>query len=186
MLFIYLKPNFLPTFSNIFHKKSIFLIFSATYLIGNSCDYDQNLQLSCPTGEDKTAYRVTYNPYEDVVWGKWSMVLSQHHDHLDTIANRYHSYDKAGYEAVVTMDYSGVASLAYTWEQRITFPSKANKNPSLTNAPEANNYVNLKLFIPGMEEVGYEPLTSPFLKTYISKKERKFPSDIGPLKRQLN
>ena len=104
------------------------------------------------------------------------MVLSQHHDHLDTIASRYHSYDQAGYEVVVTMGYSGVASLAYSWNQRITFPAIASTNASLTIAPEVNSYINLKLFIPGMEEVGYEHLTSPFLNTYISKKEQKFPS----------
>jgi len=105
------------------------------------------------------------------------MVLSQHHDHLDTIASRYYSYDQAGYEVVVTMGYSGVASLDYTWNQRITFPAQASSKASLSIAPEINNYTNLKLFIPGMEEVGYEHLTSPFLNTYISKKEKKFPSD---------
>jgi hypothetical protein len=125
--------------------------------------------------------KVAYNPYETVNWYRTLRCLAQHHDHIGVWDKIIRAYDEAGYRAVSTMDYSGVASLDYSWHDR-----KWPVYPYLGYGSDAAFFqtcAHLKLFIPNAEEfgVGYVHFTSPFLTSYIAKWEPAYyPEYAGP------
>jgi hypothetical protein len=109
--------------------------------------------------------RFYHNPYSDVDWKADVALKTQLHDHVGSLTNGLRAYDKAGYDVMSLMQYSGVASLPYAWHER-HWPLEAWVDSALRKS-----LVNIKLFIPNGEEVGYFHVTSPFLTTYIAKFE---------------
>ncbi len=144
------------------------VIVSATLLLNWGCEHP----LGKFTG-DGQSYQVTYNPYQNVVWGEWHACLSQHHDHTNGDEQRIRDYDQAGYNAVVAMGYGGVKSLNHTSRERI-WPAYRFLHGYENDEAFLETTRHLKFFIPGMEEVGFHHMTSAFLNRYIEKYERVY------------
>lgn len=122
-------------------------------------------------GKRKHPY-LEYNPYAKVDWKKARRCLAQHHDHVYVVEKKYRAYDQAGYGAVTVLHYSGVKSKKYTWQKR-HWPLSDYLEGFASDEAFLASCKNLKLLLPGAEEVGGHHMTSPFLKTYIAKWEPK-------------
>lgn len=106
--------------------------------------------------------RVYNNPYSEVDWNQDFRLKAQHHDHVGTRAEALLAYDRAGYDVVSLLDYSGNPRLSYAWRERIWPPERFFAQSTL------DGLRNIKLLLPNAEEVGGRAhLTSPFLTTYI-------------------
>jgi hypothetical protein len=141
------------------------------------CAADKNAFFPCYLENARSSYVVLYNPYEDVKWDQWKYCLSQHHDHVDTVMAKVMSYDNAGYNALSLVHYEGnEANAAYRkeriWPFEHFFPGYSSETDFYSKSK------NLKLFVPSMEEVGFDHLVSPFLETYIT----RFDPSIHPKK----
>jgi hypothetical protein len=109
--------------------------------------------------------RVYHDPYRQVSWGTDLSLKTQTHDHAGVSTTRIAAYDAAGYDVIGLSDYSGVASLSYTWTVR-HWPPDAYLTKSFTTGLR-----HIKTFIPDAEDVEFLHLESPFLTTYIAKWE---------------
>lgn len=121
------------------------------------------LLVSCENGIVYTDLRVYENPYRHVNWESAVPLKAQHHDHVVGKPERIRAYDLAGYDVVSLMDYGGNPSLPHALKER-AWPPEAWIPESLRA-----ELTNIQLFIPNMEEVGFERqhATSPFLEAYI-------------------
>jgi hypothetical protein len=88
---------------------------------------------------------------------------AQHHDHIGSSANLLLAYDRAGYDVVALMDYSGAPLLSYALKSRLWPPESVFPSNVLASLR------NIDLLIPDAEEVGIPSrhFTSPFLTEYI-------------------
>jgi hypothetical protein len=114
---------------------------------------------------NRPGVRVYRSPYAAVNWKRDQTVLAQHHDHFGTNAKMLQDYDAAGYNVVTFMDYSGVASLPYAWTERHWPVENWLPNKALSGLR------NVKLLVPGGEEVGYRHITSSFMAQFIAQWE---------------
>lgn len=115
---------------------------------------------------DAGRLHIAYNPYGQVDWSTTLRCQSQHHDHLKT-GGAVSKHDDAGYCAITWMDYGGacVASTGAEWDalgrpdpdpgQPYGFYGYRRWKPTDHGAPALPGaYTNMKLYIPGAEEVG--------------------------------
>jgi hypothetical protein len=109
--------------------------------------------------------RVYHDPYRQVNWGTDLALKTQTHDHAGTSTTKIAAYDAAGYDVIGLSDYSGVASLSYSWTAR-RWPPDAYLTKSFMTGLK-----HIKTFIPDAEDVEFLHLESPFLTTYIAKWE---------------
>ena len=143
------------------------------------------LVMLVPTSASADAYRVSYNPYGNIDWPTILYCQSQHHDHVSS-AGRVMRYDLAGYDAVTFMTYSGLyrPSTPIEWAalgspaidpgQPVGWVESRRWPPEDHGAPLLEDLSNIRLYIPGAEEVGLLPdghnsyhIHSAFLTTYI-------------------
>jgi len=112
-----------------------------------------------------TALRIYRSPYADVSWSQALRLKAQHHDHVGFSETKIRSYDAAGYNVLVLLDYSGNPLLPQAIRRRL-WPARAVLSDSFVAS-----LGNVRLFLPGAEEVGDENLhvTSPFLTKYIQR-----------------
>jgi hypothetical protein len=108
---------------------------------------------------------VWYNPYGGIRWDSVRQYKAQTHDHTGVSAARLLSYDSAGYTFVPIMEYSGVASLAYSVTGRL-WPSDSVLPPSVLASS-----ANARTWVPSGEEIGFQHFTSLFLTQYVAKWE---------------
>lgn len=109
-----------------------------------------------------TNLRIYESPYADVEWVSDLRLKAQHHDHTAALPARILAYDKAGYQVLSLMDYSGRPSADYSWRERI-WPPESFLPPAIL--AQLNT---LTILIPNAEEIGVdEHATSPFLTTYL-------------------
>jgi hypothetical protein len=140
----------------------------ATCLVG-SCDYnDFNGHSKVFAGQFVSSnppgpLRIYRSPYREVDWSTDLRLQAQHHDHIGSSVNRLAAYDKAGYDVVALMDYSGAPSLPQARTSRLWPPESVFSSNVLAGLQ------NIDLLIPGAEEVGISSrhFTSPFLTEYI-------------------
>jgi hypothetical protein len=127
-----------------------------------------DLSLSTQSSSVKKTYIVSYDPYADVDWSRWHRALAQHHDHMGRLSlDRIRAYDNAGYSVIVPLDYAGKRSRGKTYcDYRLwpVYKYLAGFNSDQEVLAALNN---IKLFVPSMEEIGCDHVTSPFLTTYI-------------------
>lgn len=124
-------------------------------LLCNACDDQEDDEIAVPV-------RVSYNPYAEVDWALDLRLKAQHHDHVGNRPEMILAYDRAGYDVVSLMDYSGNPAMSYSWTERIWPPERFVPKWVM------DSLVNVKLFVPNAEEIGIRAhLTSPFLTTYI-------------------
>ena len=142
-----------------------------------ACARDPQLPTSTSNGVALSTLpklRVYHNPYANVLWETDFRLKTQLHDHVGASPAGIRAYDSAGYDIMSLMQYSGVASLAYTWRERHWPPQKwlpANLLQSLAH---------IKFFIPNGEEVGYFHVVSPLMTSYIAKYEPEYDSVFKP------
>lgn len=106
--------------------------------------------------------RIYESPYADVDWANDRRLKAQHHDHIGTRPSRIPAYDRAGYDALSLMDYSGNTELPHALTYRLWPPEQ------WVPSSVSSTLVNVKFFIPNAEEVGGEQhASSPFLTQYI-------------------
>jgi len=109
-----------------------------------------------------TRHRVTHNPYADVDWTADLRLKSQLHDHVGTRPEFLAAYDRAGYDVVALLEYSGNAALPYAQRARLWPPESV-----LPQGFQAE-FRSIRLLLPSAEEVGLlAHLTSPFVTQYI-------------------
>lgn len=113
-----------------------------------------------------TPMRIYHSPYQDVAWDTTLRIKSQHHDHVAARITSIQAYDRAGYQALSLMDYSGDPAKPYALKQRLWTPESVG-----ITADVRSQLTNLQLFLPNAEEVGEDKyhITSPFLTTNIQK-----------------
>src|SRR5262245_3094507 len=58
--------------------------------------------------------RLWRNPYGQVNWKSDVALLGQHHDHVGAEGKGLSDYDRAGYQVMSLMTYSGVPEYSYT------------------------------------------------------------------------
>ncbi len=119
------------------------------------------------------SYRVSYNPYEGVDWGGGLSCLTQFHDHVTgprLFEQFLGQYDAAGYQAVSVLHYSGVPSHPDSWRKRY-WPVSSFIASVSNDAELLSRFKNLRILVPGAEEVGYHHILSPFMTDYIEKWE---------------
>lgn len=111
------------------------------------------------------ALRVYRSPYADVAWQLVLRLKAQHHDHVGFSETKIRAYDVAGYNVLVLLDYSGNPLMPQALRRRL-WPSQ-----SVLSDAFVSTLANVRLFVPGAEEVGDEILhvTSPFLSKYIQR-----------------
>lgn len=116
-------------------------------------------------------YRIAYDPYSEVDWDSDPRCLTQFHDHVVS-ASRFERfllpYNSAGYHAVSPMHYSGDPSHPDAWRQRY-WPVSESIEGVASDSELLQRFENLRLLIPGGEEVGFHHVLSPFLDKYIEK-----------------
>lgn len=120
--------------------------------------------LGCDAGNFVfTEVRIYHSPYAHVDWANDLRLKAQHHDHFFGRPGRILAYDAAGYDVLTLMDYSGNSWLRFTLPYRLWPPER------WVESWVREQLVNVKLFIPGGEELGLyrQHFTSPFLETYI-------------------
>jgi len=107
--------------------------------------------------------RVWRNPYGKVDFTRDLQLLAQMHDHVAANTVGITAYDKAGYNVMPLMTYSGVPELSYAIGYRLWAPEDYLAPTFLRRLS------NIKVFLPNAEEVGHGALhaTSPFLTEYI-------------------
>jgi len=106
--------------------------------------------------------RIYESPYQEVDWAGDLRLKAQHHDHTAAMPARILAYDRAGYQVLSLMDYSGRPSADYSWRERI-WPPEAYLPPAILE--QLNT---LTILIPNAEEIGVdEHATSPFLTAYL-------------------
>ncbi len=111
------------------------------------------------------ASRIANDPYQDVIWGDDVRLKTQFHDHVGTREDRIAAYDRAGYDVVSLLHYSGVNRIDHAWHERRWPPEDWLSEVFL------NSQRSIRFLIPNAEEVGFQHLTSPFLKVYIEQWE---------------
>lgn len=126
-------------------------------------------------------YVISYDPYADVDWNLWHRALAQHHDHMGRLSfDAIKAYDQAGYNVIVALNYAGKRSgcpiycdyrLWPVYRYLLGFNSDEQVLAALNN---------IKLFVPGMEDIGCLHVTSPFLTKYIELWEPQY----SPTKQQ--
>jgi hypothetical protein len=141
--------------------------FAVCLIVFCSCAGEKYIFPPCHIESGNEAYEVLYNPYEGVDWENWKYCLAQHHDHVDTIVDKLTSYDNAGYNVLNLMHYAGDENNSDYRRERI-WPFEAYFSFSSADTYYSKSK-NLKLFIPAMEEVGFEHLLSPFMEQYIAR-----------------
>lgn len=160
-------------------------------LVGFSCRDDGVVPFfGCQLSNLKSSYVVTYDPYGDVDWRKWTRAVSQFHDHIDTNPVKLLAYDKAGYDAVSLMHYEGDESNSdyrrnRVWPLDAYFPAFPSEEEFYTSSE------SVKRLIPSMEEVGFDHVLSPFMTQYIAKYDplihpRKEPFHYSSTQEALN
>lgn len=118
--------------------------------------------------------RIYRNPYQDVDWTTDLRLKSQHHDHVAGDPTMILGYDRAKYDVVSLMDYSGNKVFDYAYRERTWPPER------WLPAWMLKEFVNIKLLIPNAEEVGSaHHVTSPFLETYIESAPPLLDSEAG-------
>jgi hypothetical protein len=126
------------------------------------------LPLSAPLSSVERTYVVNYDPYADVDWNHWYRALAQHHDHMGRLLlDRIRAYDEAGYNVIVPLDYAGKGSGWPTYCNHRLWPVYKYLRGFDSDEQVLAALNNIKLFVPGMEEIGCHHVTSPFLTTYI-------------------
>ena len=118
------------------------------------------------TGQQPVAaLRIYRSPYADVAWPLVLRLKAQHHDHVGFSEAKIRAYDVAGYNVVVLLDYSGNRLMPQALRRRL-WPVQ-----SVLSDAFVSTLGNVRLFVPGAEEVGEENLhvTSPFLTKYIQR-----------------
>ncbi|MCA9423730.1 MAG: hypothetical protein KC994_01585 [Candidatus Omnitrophica bacterium] len=89
-------------------------------------------------------------------------------------ASRYErflgDYDRAGYNAVSPLHYSGDPSHPQAWRKRY-WPVSQYVPSATSDSVLLERFQNLQILIPGAEEVGFDHILSPFLTEYIEKWE---------------
>jgi hypothetical protein len=126
---------------------------------------------SSPPAQNSTApsraapLRVYRNPYRDVAWSLALRLKAQHHDHVGFSETKIRAYDAAGYNVVVLLDYSGNPLVPQAIRRRL-WPAQ-----SVLSDAFVATLANVRLFVPGAEEVGDEIMhvTSPFMTKYIQR-----------------
>lgn len=117
------------------------------------------------TSVDSTpqALRIYHDPYGQVAWSTDLRLKAQHHDHTAVNLDLLGAYDRAGYDVVPLMNYSGNPTLAYAMKTRLWPPE------SVLPADFLAGVQNIKIWLPNAEEVGdlNNHITSPFLTTYV-------------------
>jgi len=127
-----------------------------------------DLPLSVPPSSVERTYVVSYDPYADVAWSLWHRALAQHHDHMGRLLlDRIRAYDEAGYNVIVPLDYAGKSSGLPTYCNYRLWPVHKFLRGFDSDEQVLAALNNIKLFVPGMEEIGCHHVTSPFLTTYI-------------------
>jgi hypothetical protein len=127
-----------------------------------------DLPLSLPHPSVERAYVVDYDPYAGVDWNLWHRALAQHHDHMGRLLlDRIKAYDDAGYNVIVPLDYAGKSSGWPTYCNYRLWPVHRFLRGFDSDEQVLATLDNIKLFVPGMEEIGCHHVTSPFLTTYI-------------------
>jgi hypothetical protein len=106
---------------------------------------------------------VRSNPYAAVDWQADLRLKVQLHDHVGVDTAGLRAYDRAGYDAMSLMHYSGAPNLSYAWTARRWPPAQWLPAGFLTSLE------HIREFIPNAEEVGEAHVTSPFLTEYISR-----------------
>ncbi len=116
------------------------------------------------------AQRIYHDPYAEVLWETDLRLKAQHHDHI-TSDGVIRAYDRAGYNVLALMSYSGVQE-PFSWQERHwpldLWVSRATQD----------GLSNISLFFPSGEEVGFDHLTSPFLEQYIARWESGSPEPL--------
>lgn len=118
-----------------------------------------------------STYEVSNNPYRDVNWSTDTACLSQLHDHVNSVG-RVATYDDVFYCAVTAMDYAGawdVDNVLLGWGYPRRWP------PTDFGFTDPSLLTNIKFYIPGAEEAGWENdvggqtshFHSPFMTQYI-------------------
>lgn len=139
--------------------------FTVVCLFATGCESGEQFYFPADAAPQSRALRIYSNPYEAVDWLNDRRLIAQHHDHVSRIEFIL-AYDKAGYDVVSLMDYSGNPSMPHARRERLWPPDRW---VATSQMPYLNS---IELFLPNAEEVGIkgEPLrhvTSPFLTTYI-------------------
>lgn len=128
-----------------------------------------------PEGEDglfgASELRVFRDPYAGVDWINDVPLLTQLHDHVGVSPSRIRAYDSTGYGALSLLDYSGVPYLPYAQRRRLWPPEE------LLPAGFLDSLTNLRVLLPGGEEVGFDHVVSVDLVTFIEAREA---SSLGP------
>lgn len=111
------------------------------------------------------ALRLYHSPYADVAWSLALRLKAQHHDHVGFSEAKIRAYDAAGYNVVALLDYSGNPLMPQALRRRLWPPKDVLRDSFVASLG------NIRLFVPGAEEVGDEILhvTSPFLTQYIQR-----------------
>lgn len=126
------------------------------------------LPLSAPLSSVERTYVVDYDPYADVDWKLWYRALAQHHDHMGRLLlDRIRAYDEAGYNVIVPLDYAGRGSGWPTYCNHRLWPVYKYLRGFDSDEQVLATLNNIKLFVPGMEEIGCDHIASAFLTTYI-------------------
>ncbi len=105
--------------------------------------------------------RVAADPYAGVDWQGDIRLKAQFHDHVVTDAQKIAAYDRAGYDVVSLLHYSGAPHVGVAWTERHWPPEDWLPQKLLASLE------NIRFFIPGAEEVAQQHIISPFLTQYI-------------------
>lgn len=116
-----------------------------------------------PPGQASSPLRVYSSPYATVAWATDPRLKVQLHDHDGVATFRLRAYDRAGYDVMSLMDYSGIRSLPYALDS-VLWPPDKYLSPTFLS-----QLAHIKFFIPSAEQVGYAHLVSPFLTTYLER-----------------
>jgi hypothetical protein len=140
-----------------------------------------DLPLSAPLSSVERTYVVNYDPYADVDWNLWHRALAQHHDHIGRLSlDRIIAYDNAGYNVIVPLDYAGKRSRGTTYCSYRLWPVYKYLRGFNSDEQVLAALNSIKLFVPGMEEIGCDHIASAFLTTYIELWEPQY----SPTKQQ--
>ncbi len=118
--------------------------------------------------EKVKSYVIAYNPYQGVDWYHWHRELAQHHDHIGRLSlDRIKAYDRAGYNVIAALDYAGKRSAGTTYCTYRLWPVYKYLSGFNSDQEVLATLSNIRLFLPDMEEIGSDHITSPFMTTYI-------------------
>jgi len=123
---------------------------------------------SCSSDDEPvyTDLRIYESPYDEVDWQIDLRLKAQHHDHIGNSGARVLAYDRAGYDVLSVMDYSGKPTAEFSWRERIWPPEAYFPSAVLSQL------THIKILVPSAEEAGLgEHATSPFLSDYIEVSE---------------